>query len=198
MKRGNDLRLAGAPEAVSRDRRPTAEQSRGIMFLRRILRRGNQNRAATRDKIRGLIRAYLSWNRRLMLDAWMRYHPAVSLISTDFPNGAVRILDVGCGGAGLPYFLARRAVGVDIQFAYGSSGVTTPLLVPVRASATHLPFRDGSFDIAISMDTIEHIAEPLRALAVEELFRVGERLVILGFPFGPLSSRFDEMASLEE
>jgi 2-polyprenyl-3-methyl-5-hydroxy-6-metoxy-1,4-benzoquinol methylase len=89
------------------------------------------------------------------------------------PAGSV--LDVGCGaGPGLRYFAARgaRAVGVDL--------VHYPLLETQRlAPAAHLvqgdvardlPFADGSFDLLLLSELIEHITDEQPLLA--ECYRV--------------------------
>jgi hypothetical protein len=47
---------------------------------------------------------------------------------------------------------------------------------------THIP--DGSYDIVITSDTLEHIPRKDRKLFIKELFRVSNDLVILCAPFG--------------
>jgi SAM-dependent methyltransferase len=75
-----------------------------------------------------------------------------------------RLLDVGCGTAGLLVAAARRGlqpVGVDIalrwlvlaQRALREAGVEAPLFA---ADGALLPFTAGSFDIAVSIETLEH------------------------------------------
>ena len=50
----------------------------------------------------------------------------------------------------------------------------------VMADAVHLPFRDGSFNVAFSSHTIEHIPDPL--LMLREMCRVAQRKVIVRCP----------------
>jgi SAM-dependent methyltransferase len=73
-------------------------------------------------------------------------------------------LDVGCGTGVLAERLARagfQMVGVD-----PSKGMLeileerTPLVRPVHASGTGLPFDDSSFELVITVAVMHHIAEP--------------------------------------
>ena len=48
------------------------------------------------------------------------------------------------------------------------------------------------------MDMLEHLPAKQRSQAVRELFRVAARQIIIGCPFGPLSSAFDAQALREE
>jgi ubiquinone/menaquinone biosynthesis C-methylase UbiE len=86
-------------------------------------------------------------------------------------------LDLGCGvGYGATILLANpnteRYVGVDIEPVAIKHALTHP---PARAdflvaSACHLPFGDGMFDTIVSLETLEHLRDPARAL--EEAQRV--------------------------
>lgn len=76
-----------------------------------------------------------------------------------------RVLEIG-SGRGTLAGLARGWVGVDLAHAAGRLA-RGPF---AAASATALPFRDGSFDGAWSVAVLEHVPEPERAL--EELRRV--------------------------
>jgi SAM-dependent methyltransferase len=90
-----------------------------------------------------------------------------------------RILDVGCGSGWATRSLAERAntgevVGIDIsdemvQVAQDSS-TSTPNARFQVASAETLPFRDGEFDSAFSMESIYYYSNMLAAL--REIHRV--------------------------
>ncbi|MEZ5979366.1 MAG: class I SAM-dependent methyltransferase [Planctomycetota bacterium] len=91
------------------------------------------------------------------------------------------LLAVGGGEGFLPH-LVRGAFGADVavldlsvesvlrahQF-FGIDGVA--------ADATRLPFRDGSFDVVVCSEVIEHLEFPVEALL--ELVRVARRAVIV-------------------
>ena len=79
------------------------------------------------------------------------------------PAGAVRVLDVGCGGADVPRALARwarrHAVRMDITAVDQDPVVVAqataacrswPEISIVRADAARLPFTEGSFDYVLS------------------------------------------------
>ena len=79
-------------------------------------------------------------------------------------DGGLRILDVGCGVKPYYPFFAERAsayVGVDVV-----SNPSAELLGPVEA----LPVEDGSFDLVLCTQVLEHCDDP--AQAVRELRRV--------------------------
>jgi SAM-dependent methyltransferase len=85
------------------------------------------------------------------------------------------VLDVACGsgyGASLmSAWGARRVVGVDVNWValscakqyFGRSAAY------IRADATNLPFAPKTFDLTVSLETIEHLHEPRRFL--EEVVR---------------------------
>jgi SAM-dependent methyltransferase len=83
-------------------------------------------------------------------------------------SAATRIVDVGCGTAGLRALepgLDVTGVDVDERPAYPGPFV--------RADATErLPFADDEFDLAYSNSVIEHIAPERRAAFARELTRV--------------------------
>lgn len=47
-----------------------------------------------------------------------------------------------------------------------------------------LPFADDSFEVAVSVDVLEHIPRELRARHFEEMVRVARRLVVVSCPLG--------------
>jgi SAM-dependent methyltransferase len=115
------------------------------------------------------------------------------------------ILDVGCGTAGFMLACHKRGarpVGVDlphiIQVARDGLvrviGDTLPL---VSADGRRLPFRDGSFDIVVSIGVLEHVPRP--AALVEEMARVLRRGGIFMLYFGPNGRlRFAQSRAIDE
>ena len=96
--------------------------------------------------------------------------------------GGVRsVLDLPCGTGRLLEPLGRagyRVVGGDVSAAMleVGSGRSAPL---VRATAAHLPFRDGAFDVALSVRFLFHVEPgPERTAILAELGRVASRLVV--------------------
>jgi ubiquinone/menaquinone biosynthesis C-methylase UbiE len=82
------------------------------------------------------------------------------------PGG--RVLDVGCGGGGMPLSLAEHAalvVGIDPIDRFSQAGVKLAAerglknLRFVQADGMALPFGEGSFDLLLSHAVIEHVAD---------------------------------------
>jgi SAM-dependent methyltransferase len=100
-------------------------------------------------------------------------------------QGADSILEVGSGKGRTLELLTkpgRLLSGVDIsptllQTAhYSGSGFSN-----VQADAQQLPLAGASFDIVVAQDVLEHIANWQQAL--EELFRVARRRVVITVPY---------------
>jgi SAM-dependent methyltransferase len=95
--------------------------------------------------------------------AWLRSLP-----------GDTRVLDAGCGeGVLVDEFSGRLAIeGIDPN--YSSARVRS-------GSVLNLPYPDASFDRALCLDVLEHLAYEHQPVALGELFRVlrpgGELLV---------------------
>ena len=85
-----------------------------------------------------------------------------------------RLVDVGAGAGDAAGRAAERgaiAVGVDVAAAMVEiAALRHPAARFFQASATRLPFADGSFDAAVGNIVIQHIGEPERAAL--ELARV--------------------------
>jgi SAM-dependent methyltransferase len=86
-------------------------------------------------------------------------------------DGALRILDVGCGAANMTHHLRRygQVLGVDVN--------PRPLVVArargleaYQAAADDLPFNSGDFDLVALLDTVEHV--PAEDKVFEECRRV--------------------------
>ncbi|MBU7036563.1 MAG: class I SAM-dependent methyltransferase [Theionarchaea archaeon] len=77
-----------------------------------------------------------------------------------------KVLDIACGaGYGSSYLAgcgARMVVGVDVSesaLAYACSHYTRDNLNFLQGDAVRLPFEDDEFDVIVSFETIEHIAQ---------------------------------------
>jgi SAM-dependent methyltransferase len=92
-----------------------------------------------------------------------------------------RLLDVGCGSRPFADLLeshSNRSLGIEVDVQrYGRksnsaegmiacSGVEEPECLPdAWASGLQLPFRDASFDTAVSFQVLEHVPEPAQMLS---------------------------------
>jgi Methyltransferase domain len=102
-------------------------------------------------------------------DTWERH-----LIVADLIGSPANLVDVG----GLPGQLASflpttRVLAVNV-------GEPADLVVP----ADHLPFEDGAFEAATSLDVLEHIPPDERARFVHEVVRVARRRAVVCCPLG--------------
>ena len=76
-----------------------------------------------------------------------------------------RVLDAGCGtgyGSNELALCAKAVTGIDISaeaVAYASATYSRPNLTFAQAGCAALPFENGSIDLAVSFEVIEHIAE---------------------------------------
>ena len=98
------------------------------------------------------------------------------------------MLDAGCGegetlarlGSGLPEHVAAIDVSAD---AVSFTAQRFPSVEVSRQSLVDLPFADGSFDLVVCLEVLEHLSDPDSALA--ELARVASGHVIVSVPHEP-------------
>jgi SAM-dependent methyltransferase len=101
----------------------------------------------------------ITYTVRAPLAAWLREEAARA--ASDF--GRYRVLDVGCGIKPSQHFFAPQAdeyVGVDMDNPAAD----------LRGTVESLPVADGSFEIVLCTQVLEHTPNPARAVA--ELARV--------------------------
>jgi ubiquinone/menaquinone biosynthesis C-methylase UbiE len=87
------------------------------------------------------------------------------------PAGA-RILDAGCGSGRFMVELAKRGevTGVELSDTSVVLARRREIGEVVAGSVLEMPFADASFDLAVSLDVIEHLEDDIAAL--RELRRV--------------------------
>jgi len=122
-----------------------------------------------------------------LLNWFTRYAFVVGVLRERGVASRGRILEVGSGSFGLGAFIDRTVVGVDGDF----DAERHPLLLPVRGHAGQLPFRDGSFEVVVSLDLIEHVPRERRAEVMAEMFRLSSSFLIMGCPVGEVAERCD-------
>ena len=114
------------------------------------------------------------------------------------PLDGKRVLDIGCGlgGKSVAYAEAGAEVtGVDLDLVHAAGSLDyarkrgSPIEV-VTGDAADLPFLEGSFDLVVANDSMEHFSRPAQAL--EEFARVtrtGGSVFLFFTPWGsPLAS----------
>ena len=91
-----------------------------------------------------------------------------------------RILDIGCGKAFLLYEFTQILPGVEVcgidisQYAIENAKSEVQPFLHV-ASATDLPFEEGSFDLVVSINTIHNLYCNDQDLSFREIERVGKK-----------------------
>jgi hypothetical protein len=121
----------------------------------------------------------------LPFDQYQRYKMVEELVGLIRQGRRLRILDVG----GHPGLIADFLPEDDIFILdmLPSEGLTC-----VQGDGARLPFKDDSFDLVVSIDTLEHIPSDQRLGFLEEQLRASRDYVLLAAPFE------DENISLAE
>lgn len=120
-------------------------------------------------------------------EAALRYRPVVEEIKK-LKLFDSKILEIGSGSLGIIPYIKREIDGVDIDF----SGPQTKLLKKIKGRANSLPFDKNSYDVAISVDVLEHLNKGERQDAILEVLRVAKRLAVIVVPVGALAERQDK------
>jgi len=82
------------------------------------------------------------------------------------PGSPPRILDAGCGSGRNMVDLARRGVvtGVELSLPSVEKARERGCGEVIEGSVLEMPFPDASFDLAVSLDVIEHLEDDVGAL----------------------------------
>jgi len=98
------------------------------------------------------------------------------------------LLDVGCGRLGVAAFLPHtKVVGSDVL----PPTETAKHFTFVSGDATALPFQDRAFPAVSCVDVLEHLPPEARGQVIRECVRVASRTILIAFPSGERSRRFD-------
>src|SRR5512142_1845750 len=105
-------------------------------------------------------------------NAWFGLRQAESHAAffTPYLSPGMRLLDCGCGPGSITCGLAGivapgGVVGIDLYAKALDAAQSVSNVRFQAASVYELPFPDGSFDAVFSHAVLEHLAEPLKALA---------------------------------
>jgi len=145
--------------------------------------------------------AYQDWRKSSLSKSWSGFE-SVSLSGKD-------VLDFGCGDGHLALFLAAskspaRVVGVDLN-ALAIDRANAALLASPPPAGVHVDFRvgnpkalpvaDGSIDVIVAFDCLEHVMSPLPIF--HDWFRVlrpGGRCLLEWYPYkGPWGPHMESL-----
>ena len=103
----------------------------------------------------------------------------------------INILDIGCGeGQSDKYFLKNlpkiKITGIDVDDkAISEAKSNCPKMIVKKNNIYNLSFKDKSFDLVISLEVLEHLSNPQKAL--KEIKRVSNKFII-SVPYEPYFS----------
>lgn len=113
---------------------------------------------------------------RMPFDQYQRYRTATDLLrDLGVPEGS-KVLEVGGAPGPIEKFLPKHEVFVVDR--YGEHGGRYAI-----ADGARLPFADGTFEVVVTLDTLEHVPAKDRPAFLAEARRVSKDLVILSAPF---------------
>ena len=113
----------------------------------------------------------------LHFDAYQRCETVKQLLNWMLQGEPVSILDVG----GYPGRM--RTWMPEHEWVLCDPRVDAPGL-QVKGSGAALPFADGAFEVAVSLDVLEHVPPLSRFTMLSEMRRVARRGMVLSFPRG--------------
>ena len=113
-----------------------------------------------------------------------------------------RVLEAGCGTGYFSHFLHREYGWPMVSLDISAEGLRYARSIgaeqPIQGDVRDLPFADGSFDLAISMDVLAHVPRGEEQRAASELVRVlapDGLLVVRTAAFDWLRSRHSQLVS---
>jgi SAM-dependent methyltransferase len=118
----------------------------------------------------------------LVLEHLVRYRFAARF------TGARRVLDIGCGTGYGASILAQQAclvVGIDSApeaIFYAQKNYPRINVIYALADCRTLPFREGSFDLAVMFEVLEHVVEQNQCLGEIQRVLAPDGMLILSTP----------------
>ena len=107
-------------------------------------------------------------------------------LATLVPADARTLVDVGCGNG---LFVNRLKSSAQQRFARiaavdrSAAALAHVRVTSCRAAADALPFRDRAFDVATSMEVLEHLTVAVFPRALAELARIAGKYVVVSVPY---------------
>jgi ubiquinone/menaquinone biosynthesis C-methylase UbiE len=114
-------------------------------------------------------------------------------IRRELGKGVMTVLDIGCGKGLIGRFITRSGK----YFTVGAEIFRPDLREAIRNHSHHafvqcdarsLPFKEGSFDVVLCSEMLEHVDKPEGLKLIKNLEAIARRKVILSTPVGMLST----------
>jgi len=113
---------------------------------------------------------------RMTFDQLQRYRLAAELIEATRRDKPLLILDAASHQGSLKSFLPEdNVLNLDKKFFSAEDFI--------QADVFDLPFPDGSLDVVLALDVVEHLPPGERISFLDELARVSKDVFIMGSPF---------------
>ena len=105
-------------------------------------------------------------------------------VAEHIPLDSRSLLDVGCGNGAFVHQLMGMPSRFDIIHATDRSLAALKRVKAEKTAASidHLPFPDRSFDIATSLEVIEHLPTMIYRAGLAQICRVSRRYVLISVP----------------
>lgn len=125
-------------------------------------------------KILKILENILKWR----FDVFERYQPCIKRLS----KKGMSILEIGAGEYGLKYFGFKNVRETDVNNGrWEYLDITKPI-------SDNFP----QFDVVVAIDVIEHIIPKKKMLAIEQMYRVAKRKIILSVPNSLIAYEIDK------
>ena len=97
------------------------------------------------------------------------------------PSDVASILEVGCGDGRVTNSICHKykLTGIDIDKERIKSFQGTNII----ANISQLPFKDSKFDLVLAAEILEHLPEKIFVAALNEIYRVSKKYVLITVPF---------------
>lgn len=116
------------------------------------------------------------WDRSLLPEDLDKLH----ILNKIIPEDVKTILDVGCGNGAVTNLLPDTFEITGIDFS--EEALKHFKHTKVLGDAGKLPFEDASFDMVITMDTLEHIKPDIYKQSLAEIERVSKKYILVICP----------------
>jgi SAM-dependent methyltransferase len=149
------------------------------------------------------------WNLYSTHDAYRRRADTlVSFLASNLPRSTQPVLDVGAGDGLFAGLLARQGIGavaldpepravLCAREAIAGADLA-PLVACVEGTAESMPFPGASFRAAMLLDVVEHLRNPVRALAEIRRVLSPEGALLVATPAWRYGHRNDPVYHLDE